>query len=724
MEPPSTSMEPRSGLPERLELLYALADHAQRARHVDLVYQETVEGLCRAVAADRSCLLVADSGLMRCAASWGLSEKCLAGLEGFAPWRPDARDARSVTVVDVDADARVDSIRETLVRQDVRSLACIPLLYRKRLLGEILLFRDRAAEFDPAEVRFAEAVAGHLAFAIWRARSDADQAELLSRFEAERLVLEAVVKQMPAGVLVADVPSGRIIMSNSRVQALWGRSLHTASQVSDYVLWGGLDATGTPLVAEDWPLARSVLYGTAVTGEEITIERGDGTRIVVRMSSAPVLDARGRPLAAVATVEDVTAARAEERRHAFLVEATRQLGGSLDVDTVLGTAGTLVVGRYADWCVLSRCRDPERVEGVRVVHADPAEVARLRSVVLGSAARDSEHPVARSIRIGRPIAVADPEAAAAAASLGSGPIPPELAPAAAAVLPLVARNQPLGALCTVRTRGRYADHDLRILRELADRVALAMDNALLYEQATTSDREKANFMAVMSHEFRTPLSAILGYADILTSGAHGELTARQRSHVERMKASVRHLSHLVEEILAYASMEAGHDRVRTERVDVVAVARDVAGIMEPIASAAGLELRVRAAVDRLEVVTDPSKLRQILINLLSNAVKYTAEGHVELVVEAAGLDARFRVIDTGPGIADTDAESIFEPFWQAGEAEGRRRSGTGLGLTVARRLARILGGDVRVKRVVARGSEFVVDLPRRAPDGVAGGATP
>jgi signal transduction histidine kinase/PAS domain-containing protein len=708
---------------DQLALLYALADQIQRARSVESIYQEAVEGLGAAVGAQQSGLLVVDDGRMRMEAWSGKSEECRSSLDGFAPWRPDARDPGPVVVADVEADGRVEPVRGALVREGLRSLACVPLLYRGRLVGEIVLLREAPGAFEEDAIRFAEAIGSHLAFAIWRTRTDTDQAELLRRFEAERSVLESVVKQMPAGVLVADVPSGRVILSNARAEGLWGRTLPPANQVSDYAMWGGLDRAGRPLAPEDWPLARAVLRGETVRGEEIALERRDGTRITIGMSAAPILDSQGRRLAAVATVEDVTASRAQEARQAFIEEATRALTSSLEVQATLSTLGSLVLSRYADWCVIHQCREPDRIERVHALHADPARADRMGPLAGGFLAMDSDHPAASAVREGAMVtADGAVQAMAMMAPDESVALPPELTPTAAMTLPLRARGRVLGAVSVARTRGGYDATDRALLTELADRAAMAMDNALLYEQARLADRQKASFLAVMSHEFRTPLSAILGYADILTAEVHGDLNPRQRTHVDRVKASVRHLSHLVDEILSYASMESGQERVRLEPVDVVGIARDVAEIMEPIAEAAGLELWLRLADGPVEQVTDASKLRQILINLLSNAIKYTGSGHVELALEPLESIIRYRVLDTGPGIAEAHIDDIFEPFWQMEAYTGRRVTGTGLGLAVARRLARVLGGDIQVETEVGAGSEFIVDLPRAAPDAVAGAA--
>ena len=710
---------------DQLTLLYALADHIQRARHVDMVYQEAVDGLRAVAEVDYSVLLVLDNGLMRPKAWSGLSDACRAELEGYAPWPASARDPRPVVVADVASSPETAAVRGALLDDGVRSLTAVPLLHRGRLLGEILLLRRQEGGLAESVVRLTEAIAGHLALAIGRSRSDADQAELLRRFESERSVLESVVKQMPAGVLLADVPSGRIILTNQQITATWGRTLGGATSIADYGAWHGLDASGGHLAAEQWPLARSVLHGETVRGEEIEIVRRDGSRGRVRMSSAPVLDSQGRQLAAVATVYDVTREREQEAQQAFLEEATRTLNRSLEVKDTLEALARVAVGRYADWCVVYTLSEPDRVERAVAVHADPAHAETVEAFAHGSFPLDSDNPVARVIREREPLLAAEvtPTAvdAATVGDDGRSAAAHALRPTSGLILPLMARDQPLGALSVVRSAGRYGQAEMELMEELARRAALALDNAILYEQARAADRAKANFLAVMSHEFRTPLSAILGYADILTAKIHGDLNDKQAGHLQRVKASVRHLSHLVDEILSYASMEAGRERVRPEQLDVVSLAADAAAIMEPIAEAAGLELKVSLPDGPVELRTDGSKVRQILINLLSNAVKYTPSGQIDFAMEVRPERVEVRVVDTGPGIPREHLEDVFEPFWQVDRSDGRRINGTGLGLAVARRLGRLLGGDVRLESEVGVGSTFTLDLPTQPVEEVATG---
>lgn len=538
-------------------------------------------------------------------------------------------------------------------------------------------------------------------------------------------MLEAVVKHMPAGVLLADVPSGRIITSNPQTTAIWRKAIGHAQRISDYGLWGGLDEEGRVLDPRAWPLARSVEFGETVQGEEIRIERGDGTRGIIRMNSAPVVDDRGHQLAAVATVFDVTREREQELRHAFLEDATRVLNESLELDATLRSVAKVAVGRYADWCVLYR-GSSALLEPITAEHRQAGCCDALQPFLEhplhdggGHAANDvvrsrDPHMVADSAAALEAIAGSDEALRAAARTLGCRSV---------LLLPLVSRERELGALCLVRNDTVYTLGDLELMTELGRRASMAAENALLYEQARAADRAKSSFLAVMSHEFRTPLSAILGYADILTTQLHGDLNPKQVRHLERVKASVRHLSHLVDEILSFASMESARERVVRDRTELRALVADALGIMEPIAEATGLTLEVELPTREIVMRTDGSKVRQIVINLVSNALKYTPEGKVAVQLLETDDGILLHVADTGPGIAAEFAELVFEPFWQVDQSDGRRITGTGLGLAVARQLARLLGGDVTLESEVGKGSRFTLMLPGD-PSGVADNRAP
>ena len=239
-----------------------------------------------------------------------------------------------------------------------------------------------------------------------------------------------------------------------------------------------------------------------------------------------------------------------------------------------------------------------------------------------------------------------------------------------------------------------------------------LEQEALLKRVGAASTAKSNFIGAMSHEFRTPLNAILGYAEILREGAVGPLTSDQRAHLERISDNVRHLEQMVNEILVSARGERVDIVVKCEPIDLAALVREVARSIESLAVAKGLEVTVDVVEGPTTVVTDATKLRHILINLLANAIRYTDRGRVSLRARVDPQTVILEIEDTGIGIAPEHLEQVFERFWQVDQTNTKLRGGTGLGLVVARDLARALGGDVDVESAMGRGSVFRVRLPR------------
>ncbi|HEX2189886.1 MAG TPA: ATP-binding protein [Longimicrobiaceae bacterium] len=249
----------------------------------------------------------------------------------------------------------------------------------------------------------------------------------------------------------------------------------------------------------------------------------------------------------------------------------------------------------------------------------------------------------------------------------------------------------------------------------AERASLRDAERTARAEAERAGRAKSDFLAVMSHELRTPLTAIMGYAELLQMGVPDPLTDGARGQVERIDQAARHLLALIEEILAFSRMEAGREEAEPVRADLAEVAREAAVFVHPLAHRKGLSLRVRGPDLPLHAATDRGKLRQVLVNLLFNAIKFTPQGEVALEVETAGGTALLHVRDTGVGIAPEHLERIWEPFWQVQAVDTREVGGTGLGLPLSRRIARLLGGEIAVESTPGRGSTFTVRLPLDGP---------
>jgi signal transduction histidine kinase len=241
------------------------------------------------------------------------------------------------------------------------------------------------------------------------------------------------------------------------------------------------------------------------------------------------------------------------------------------------------------------------------------------------------------------------------------------------------------------------------------------------EHATRTHRQ---FLRTMSHELRTPLNAVVGYTQLLAEEIVGELTVVQKDHLRRARRASEHVLALVDELLRFARLDAGQEVVHLESVIAADVLEEAIDVVRPIAELKGVRIRIETADRGIVLETDRVKLRQILVNLVTNAVKYTDVGDVVLIVRVEGLGTaltvKFEVTDTGRGIAAADLSYVFEAFWQAPHPLRRQSDGTGLGLSVARQLARLLGGDVVVARSeIGRGSTFLASLPAHPPAGEA-----
>ncbi len=423
----------------------------------------------------------------------------------------------------------------------------------------------------------------------------------------------------------------------------------------------------------------------------------------------------------------------------FLAEASRILSGSLSDETLLSDLARCCVPTIADYCSIHVTDDDGSIRRVETAHYDPDKQRAVRALVRQYAYRvDGPGEVPTVIRTQQPLLLPRLDFASIRASARNESIAKlldEVRPTSFMCVPLVARGRAFGAMSfTMTDSGRaFNQDDLELASEVARRTAVAIDNALIYRrslalriEAEAASNAKSDFLAKMSHEIRTPINAMMGYAELLEMQIGGPITDMQAKQLSRIRASGEHLTSLVNEILDLAKIEAGGIRV-DPTLAITGDAADAAlGLIRPQAVTKGIELTAKASGDsRAEYMGDPQRVQQIVTNLLSNAVKFTGKGGTVSVHCGSGPRkgsassngkcwAFITVQDTGVGIAADDVERIFHPFVQVDGGYTRAHGGTGLGLTISRNLAQMMGGDISVESVPGEGSRFTLWLP--SPD--------
>jgi signal transduction histidine kinase len=438
----------------------------------------------------------------------------------------------------------------------------------------------------------------------------------------------------------------------------------------------------------------------------------------------------GSVFVALAAIIAVVALTFRERRLAAILERR------VDEESVLRTAAEALAGAFTVDEVTRQIAHSAlyatQAVGVYAKHVKQTPDGSLEVVVrgeagsgvpdLGTARPYSGSYTEQAINLGKPVLVSDLV----------DPRPPGSAPFNTAestiVLPIGQRDAPIGALFIVgAAQGRFYSnsvwaHTFSHLAALAyEKVRLldeARDGRLKLERLMSS---RQRLMRGFSHDVKNPLGAADGYADLLSAGIYGQLTAEQREKIQRIRRSIHSALDLIDDLHELARAETGNIALRRQAVDLGDLIRAIGDEYWGAANASGLSLTVDVPEDSPTVETDGARVRQIVGNLLSNAIKYTKAGSVVLrmreypaeIVGGARGWVHFDVIDTGLGIPADKRDIIFEEFSRLGAHD---RAGAGLGLAISKRLAEALGGEITVESEVGSGSTFTLRLPIHAQE--------
>jgi signal transduction histidine kinase len=428
-------------------------------------------------------------------------------------------------------------------------------------------------------------------------------------------------------------------------------------------------------------------------------QRSYGIRVARDEASCIVL-ALSRSYQMLKNARDRTLEERNEENAALrsLARQTAEVSDTSALLSILCEAATAQCGGHGATLISVEGGEAELVSGVGIL----APAQGWRFPIVGSLARDVVE--SRKVAMVEDFAVTERPLAKRMADISIGPL---------IAAPLVAHERVLGVLAVARDRRSvpFATRDAQRLGVVADHAALALWKSQLLEQAQEADRAKGRFLATMSHELRTPLTALAGYEELLVDAVLGPLSDSQREVLERMHFVTEHLAAMIEEVLAYTSLETGGEIVRPTDFLAADLVSAVAAVVQPLADQKKMPVVSESAAQPIRITTDIDKARQILVNLAGNAIKFTERGEIRIGVRLDAKDVRFAVSDTGIGIAKSDLQRLFKPFTQLDSGLTRKHGGTGLGLYISHRLARLLRGRIDVESELGKGSTFTLVLP-------------
>jgi signal transduction histidine kinase/CheY-like chemotaxis protein len=410
--------------------------------------------------------------------------------------------------------------------------------------------------------------------------------------------------------------------------------------------------------------------------------------------------------------------RVSQEQLRFLAEASDLLSSSLDFETTLKTLANLAVPKIADWCAIDIAGEDGAVHRrLAVAHTNPEKVQLAKELRERFPPNPEIDTVSRVIRTGQSEWLADipPEL------ILNAPVPEDyrrvllsLNMRSFIVAPLKARDRVFGAVTFVFSDSdrHFSESDVAFAEELARRAAVSIENARLYTAAQAANRAKDEFLATLSHELRTPMTAVLGWARMMKMGLEQD---EVRQAVDAIERSATVQMDLIEDILDMSRIMAGKMRIDSAPVDLRGVAEAAIDAVRPAAAAKNIEILTSFAPDAAPVLGDAARLQQVVWNLLTNAVKFNARGG-SVVVRLAGSDSdstvSLMVRDTGAGIARSFLPYVFEPFRQEDSSSTRAHGGIGLGLAIVRSLVELHGGRITADSDgEGRGATFTVELP-------------
>lgn len=548
---------------------------------------------------------------------------------------------------------------------------------------------------------------GRPAFIVGVAQDVTERDTLDRALRASEEMFRDAMTSAPLGMGLADA-EGRWIRVNRAFCDMLGYS------EDELLRKTSADVTHPDDISEDQAQLRRVFAGEITSYElEKRYRHKNGRAVWALLTRSAVHDAQGRVIYAISQIQDLTERRRARESAEFVAEASQVLASSLESDEILRTVAHLAVPRIADLCAIDLLDVGGTTQMVEAVAVNPDKAKLLRDLRarFPLAPFSFEHPTSRVIRTGQASLVSHARAdmlERAARNPEHLQLLRQIGAVSWMIVPLAARGRIIGAITlTASESGRqYTHEDLQLAEELATASALAIDNARLYDEAREASRLRDEVLAFVAHDLRNPLSAILRWNARLEDATAGAEDRRRAVHAIRDAADS--MNSLINDLMDISRLESGHLRVEPQPVRADYLLTTARELFEPAARAKGVELVIESP-ELPHVQADPERIHQVIANLLDNALHYAPAGST-ITVRAQAHDegVLFTVADTGAGIAPADLPHVFDRFWQATHA---RKTGAGLGLTIARGIVDAHRGRIWVESTLGRGSVFSFTLP-------------
>jgi PAS domain S-box-containing protein len=531
--------------------------------------------------------------------------------------------------------------------------------------------------------------------------------EQLARHEVDRQrrFLDAVLDSLHDGV-TACAADGTIVLVNARMRRLWGSATASADVTGDAAIEGFFDGIGSPLKRDDLALFRA-LHGEHLRDQELVLKAPNGHTRYYLIDAQPILGPDGDTLGAVQAVQDVTRRKRAERFRTCELAVTTALAEAPSIEAA-GPRVLEAVVSTLDWTHAELWLVDDTAGVIRAA-ARWSAAGRQADMCVPPDLAYGQGLAGRAWQVGKPLWIRDvgqPQSLISEETAVTGRLHTALA------IPVWHGLEPLGVLTAFAdTVEDPEDEVVALMSGIAAHIGQFVERRLVEDLQRQLARSENEYLALVGHEMRTPLTAISAYTEILRESDPAVLAADGPALLEVIERNTAQLRHIIDELLALSALDTGHVTVQTTPVDLAGVVRDAVVCTSSVIDGGPLSLDADLP-DALVVPGDRGLLRQIVDNLLGNAVKYSPDGgRISVSLRPAGRAAELVVSDTGIGVAPEEREKLFSRLYRSSKVRDRAIPGTGLGLALSRAVVHRHHGTIELAERDGPGTTVVVRLP-------------